>query len=82
MPFLNLGDKQINQRLYSDKHGGQMWYAVNAIRTLVQETGRGVRSDSDTCDIYILDATFARLYREHKYLFPAWWREAVKELKP
>jgi len=78
VPFLNLGDKQIATRLHSDKKNGQLWYNVSAIRTLVQMCGRGMRSASDRCDVYILDAQFERLYRENKYLFPEWWRAALK----
>jgi Rad3-related DNA helicase len=78
VPFLNLGDKQISTRLHSDKKSGQLWYNVSAIRTLVQMCGRGIRSAEDRCSIYILDAQFERLYRENKYLFPEWWRAALK----
>jgi Rad3-related DNA helicase len=78
VPFLNLGDKQIATRLHAGKKNGQLWYNVSAIRTLVQMCGRGMRSADDRCDIYILDAQFERLYRENKYLFPAWWRAALK----
>ena len=77
IPFLNLGDKQISTRLYSGKKAGQLWYNVSAIRTLIQMCGRGIRSEEDRCDIYILDAQFERLYRD-KYLFPQWWREALQ----
>jgi len=45
VPFPNLGDKQVNKRLYT--RGGQEWYAVQAVRSLVQMTGRGVRSPED-----------------------------------
>lgn len=82
VPFLKLGDKQVAARLYSDKKGGQLWFAVAAIRTLVQMSGRAMRSKDDYCEIYILDAQFARLYRQNKYLFPAWWREALHMPKP
>ena len=82
VPFLNLGDKQISTRLHSDKKGGQLWFNVNAIRTLIQMTGRGMRSQEDYCETYILDAQFGRLYRQNKYLFPAWWREALHMPKP
>ncbi len=78
VPFLNLGDKQIATHLHSNKKTGQLWYNVSAIRTLVQMCGRGMRSASDRCDVYILDAQFERLYRENKYLFPEWWRAALK----
>jgi len=78
VPFLNLGDKQISTRLHAGKKNGQLWYSVSAIRTLVQMCGRGVRSAEDQCEIYILDTQFERLYRENKFLFPEWWRAALK----
>jgi len=78
VPFLNLGDKQVSTRLHAGKKNGQLWYSVSAIRTLVQMCGRGVRSAEDQCEIYILDTQFERLYRENKFLFPEWWRAALK----
>lgn len=81
-PYLNLGDKQISTRLHSDKKGGQLWFTVNAIRTLVQMTGRAMRSADDYCEVYILDEQFGRVYRENKFLFPQYWREALKMPKP
>ena len=75
VPYPYLGDKQIAARLYGK--GGQVWYAVNTIRAIVQMTGRGMRSADDWCDSYILDTSFKRLYREHKMLFPKWWRDAL-----
>lgn len=80
MPYLNRGDKQVNTRLHMK--GGQLWYTVNAIRTLIQMTGRAMRSADDYCEIFILDAQFGRVYRENKYLFPEWWRAALKMPKP
>jgi len=75
VPYPYLGDKQINARMRAK--GGQSWYAVQTIRSIVQMTGRGMRSRTDWCDTYILDAQFKRLYRENKRLFPKWWREAL-----
>lgn len=75
-PFPYLGDKQVNKRLYSA--GGQLNYTVETIRTLVQMTGRGVRSEEDKCSTYILDAQFGhKLWGRNRKLFPAWWREAL-----
>lgn len=82
VPFLNPKDKQVGARLHLDKKGGQLWFNVSAIRTLVQMTGRAMRSEDDYCSIYILDAQFGRLYRENKFLFPAWWRAALHMPKP
>jgi len=75
VPYPYLGDKQVSARLYA--RGGQSWYAVQTIRSMVQMTGRGMRSRDDWCDSYILDSSFRRLYRDNKRLFPKWWREAL-----
>ncbi len=75
VPFPYLGDKQIAARLHSK--GGKTWYAVQTIRAIVQMCGRGMRSKDDWCDTYILDSQFKRLWKNHRRLFPKWFREAV-----
>lgn len=76
VPFPSLGDKQISQRLYSK--GGQNWYAVRTIRSLVQMTGRGMRSHDDFCESYILDSNFvSMILRKNKHLLPSWWKDAL-----
>jgi ATP-dependent DNA helicase DinG len=76
VPFPSLGDKQISTRLYSK--GGQNWYAVRTIRSLVQMTGRGMRHESDMCETYILDSQFIKgVWRKNKHLLPSWWRDAL-----
>lgn len=76
VPFPNLGDRQVGSRLRGS--GGQAWYSVQTIRKLVQMTGRGVRSEDDYCNIYILDAQFLRkIWNKTKMLLPGWWRESV-----
>jgi ATP-dependent DNA helicase DinG len=79
VPFGNLGDKKISARLYGSGARGQLDYTVNAVRTLVQMSGRGVRSETDTCTTYILDRQFEwKLYGSNRHLFPKWWRNALK----
>lgn len=77
VPFPFLGDHQIKARMYSP--GGRSWYTVQAIRTLVQATGRGMRSVDDHCVSYILDSAFVdNLYSgTSRRLFPKWWAEAL-----
>lgn len=77
IPFPNLGDRQVGSRLRG--RGGQAWYNVATIRKLVQMTGRGVRSEDDWCNIYVLDAQFFRkIWKGSRMLLPEWWRDAVK----
>ena len=76
VPFLSLGDTQVSRRTHMP--GGDVWYAVQAIRDIVQMTGRAVRSKEDWAVTYIFDAQFAsNLWRKNKMLFPGWWRESV-----
>jgi Rad3-related DNA helicase len=75
VPYPYLGDKQISARMRT--RGGQTWYAVQTIRSIAQMTGRGMRSAGDWCDTYVLDAQFRRIYKDHKRLFPKWWRESL-----
>lgn len=77
VPYLSLGDKQVSARLYGTGKNGKMWYAVNTIRTIVQQTGRGMRHKDDWSICYILDRQFVKLYYENRRLFPNWWKEAV-----
>lgn len=75
IPFGNLGDKQVIARMHSQ--GGEEWYAINSLRSLMQMTGRGVRSMDDYCETYILDAGFDNLWRSVKNFTPEWWVDAM-----
>lgn len=76
MPFLSLGDKQVSARLYGAKDGNE-WYATETVRSIVQASGRAMRSKDDHCITYILDSQFGRLYRQNFRLFPKWWLRAL-----
>ncbi len=77
IPFANLGDKQVSRRLYSK--GGSLWYAINCIRTILQQCGRGNRHHNDWCDVWILDRQFIdNLWKNNKNLFPRDWTISVK----
>lgn len=79
VPFLNLTDKQVSGRLYGTGRAGKTWYAVNAIRTIIQMTGRAVRSEEDWAVAYILDRQFVdNIWYNWKRLVPEWWREGIE----
>lgn len=75
IPFPNIKDRRINARMWSP--GGTAWYRVQTIRTLIQMTGRGVRSEDDWAATYILDSQFGTNLMKSKYLFPKWWSDAL-----
>lgn len=75
LPMPYLGDQQVSARLRAD--GGDLWYTLSTIRSLVQMTGRGVRHAEDKAITYILDRGFlSNLGRYDRYL-PDWWTEAL-----
>lgn len=76
VPFPYLGDSQVSKRMRMP--GGQQWYAVQAVRKLVQMTGRAVRHEGDHATCYVLDKQMvSNVLKKHKGLLPAWWQEAI-----
>jgi Rad3-related DNA helicase len=52
-------------------------FAWETIKTLVQAAGRICRSPDDIGDTFLPDATFWRLLKESKHLFPKYFIEAL-----
>lgn len=77
VPYPNLGDKQVAERMFKTKNG-QTWYAVQVARSLMQMAGRGVRHEDDFCVCYVLDSSFGRWYAQWQLLLPAWFRASVR----
>lgn len=78
VPWPNRGDRQVAARAYGTGKRGRSWYVMQAVRSLVQATGRGVRGKDDWCYSYILDRQFGQLWSDHRNLFPKWWREGLQ----
>lgn len=76
MPYGDLGDPQIQRRVYGSKDGNR-WYALQTVSKIIQMSGRGVRNADDYCDTYILDDQFNRLFEQNDNMFPRWWRDAI-----
>ena len=81
VPFGYLGDKQISARLYGTPDG-RLWYQLNAIRELVQMTGRNMRSELDWGVNYILDKQFFNVWGNYAEFFPEWWRQSLHIMRP
>lgn len=75
-PYLYLGDKIVSTRVYSGSVG-QQWYTASMLLTALQMSGRGMRSEDDSCSTYILDANFGKALGKNARLLPRWWREAI-----
>jgi len=75
MPYLDLSDRQIKARM--ELPGGHRWYNLKTAQTLVQMSGRAVRSKDDHADTYILDKQFTRLLALTQNILPKWWLNAI-----
>ena len=73
IPWASLADKWVKRRMDLDKE----WYGEEAIISLVQMTGRSVRSEQDYAAGYILDSDFNMLFKRSFKKFPKWWKEAL-----
>jgi len=76
IPYLALGDKQVKARMALPR--GQRWYNLRAIQTVMQMSGRAVRSNTDWAHTIILDKQFDMLLARTKHLLPKWWTEAIR----
>lgn len=75
VPYPNLGDRRVGLRMRRD--GGRVWYDLQTVRSLVQMTGRGMRSEDDWVVTYVLDREFVKGWGRWRGLVPEWWGEAV-----
>lgn len=77
VPYLSLADPQVKARMRMP--GGERWYLLKAAQTIMQMSGRGVRSVADYCDTWILDRQFGFLLNRVERYLPQWWKEAISE---
>ena len=75
VPYISMGDPQVKARMKLP--GGDRWYLLKAIQSIIQMSGRGVRSELDYCDTYILDRQFGSLRQRMGKAFPSWWLSAL-----
>jgi Rad3-related DNA helicase len=69
LPFPDSRSKVMRARANSDP----LYIPYLTIQTLIQETGRGMRSTEDQCENFILDDHIARMLAAHRDQFLGWW---------
>ena len=74
VPYLSLGDKFVATKLKIDP----IWYREKAIISLLQGTGRSIRSETDWAVTYILDGSLSDLLHSNRKSFS---EEFVQRLK-
>jgi Rad3-related DNA helicase len=75
IPYPNLADKRIKARLYTP--GGQAWYTMHTVRTIVQMAGRAVRHREDYAITYMFDKQFEKIWGSNSKMFPRYFRDAL-----
>lgn len=76
VPYPSIADEWTKQRIKID----QNWYNVKTAETLIQMTGRSIRSEQDHAETYILDSNFMDFAARNINLFPQWWKDSVVHL--
>lgn len=71
VPYLSLGDPALRW-LAENKPDAYAW---QAIRTMMQASGRICRAPDDFGVTFIVDSAFKTLYSKHSNLFANWWKE-------
>jgi Rad3-related DNA helicase len=75
-PYPYLGDAWVKRR----SEISQKWYALQAMKSVIQASGRVVRNRDDWGTTYILDESFNSLYsRMHRYI-PKWWNDSFERM--
>jgi len=70
---------QLNEQVKYRKSLDQSWYFYQAVMSLMQAYGRGIRDKDDYCDMYIIDSDFKRLFDYNKKFFNEYFIEAIKK---
>lgn len=73
VPYPSLADKWTKTKMENDRE----WYLTQTCTTLVQMSGRSIRSKEDFATTYILDSDFMNLARNASDILPDWWKESV-----
>lgn len=75
LPFPSTQSKIVQARAHYDKD----YVPYLMVQRLVQSVGRGVRSETDWCETFILDDKWAWARGVYKAMMPQWFRSACKE---
>lgn len=73
VPFPSLADPFIRAR----KDRDPAWYTWQAALTVVQATGRSIRSREDFATTYILDSDFNMFMNNASGILPDWWTKSI-----
>lgn len=70
---------QLNEQVIYRKSLDPSWYYYQAVMSIMQAYGRGIRDKNDYCDMYIIDSDFAKLFDFNRSFFNEYFIEAIKK---
>lgn len=73
VPWGFLGDSWVTKKMEYDEG----WYNYEALLGIIQGSGRGVRSESDKADSFMLDPSFKRLLNNTDHYVPKWFNQCI-----
>lgn len=73
VPWPSLSDPAVKEKAELDEE----WYAWQALKIVMQASGRICRTPTDYGETIIIDKTFHILYSKYRYLMPEWFRQAL-----
>ncbi len=77
VPFPNTADPITKARSQEDRNFSSRLASIS----LAQSYGRGVRSDTDWCECFVIDDNIVWFIRKNRALFPGWFLEAYVDRK-
>ena len=69
---------QLNEQVKYRKDLDPKWYYYQAVMSLMQAYGRGIREKDDWCLMYIIDSDFMKLFDFNRNFFNEYFSEAIK----
>ena len=78
VPFLQTKDQNIQQ---ARKESDPDYDSYVTAQKIAQATGRGRRSETDRCEVFIIDSHFGWFYSRNAALFPRWFRDLVRTVR-
>jgi Rad3-related DNA helicase len=77
VPFKSLQDKIVQARLHASGEVGKLWFRSDAQCQIEQMAGRGVRSRTDKCSVYIIDQKAEDIYTSQPSLWSQNFRNQI-----
>lgn len=54
------------------------WAPFQAMQTMVQECGRGTRSEGDKCEVWVVDDSWRWFWERYRHYAPGWFAQRVQ----